>query len=214
MMKKILIVDDHKLIRDAIVQLFKSEEDKQNLKCYSINFAENGMKALELSKSHIYDLIIMDINMPIMDGLEASKLILKETRNRNILILSVADSPEIIKKALKIGVKGYVSKINNTDVLIEASKVIIDGNNYITKEVSDILLDELRSDNNKPFFTKREINIIKMINRQKSTSEIANLLDVSVRTIELDRKSIMKKMNVKNTIGIVMYSIKNNLIEI
>lgn len=214
MEKKILIVDDHKLIRDAVIQIFKSEDEKHKVKCYSIDFAENGIKAVESAKSCIYDLIIMDINMPIMDGLEASKIILKETSNRNILVLSVVDDPEMIKKALKIGVKGYLTKDNNTDILIEAFKEIIAGKNYITKEVSDILLDDLRSSSNGPYFTQREINIIRMIIREKSTSEIANLLDVSVRTVELDRKSIMKKMNVKNTIGIALYSIKNNLIEI
>lgn len=215
MNKSIFLVDDHNVFLDGVKSCIENSEGNYQV----VGCAANGKDAVSFCTNNEVDLIIMDINMPVMNGIEATSEILKNNPDQRILILSMQNEPSIIRKAMEAGARGYLNKAVDFQELFQAIDFVIDTGFYINPEVSEVLIKALTDrkkfveTNDGLTFSRREVEIIKLICDEKSTNDIADDLDVSIRTVEIQRKNLMEKIGVKNVVGIVMYAVKHDLID-
>lgn len=214
---KILIVDDHQLIVNGLKAMLESIDGFD-----IIGEANDGkeaiLKAVELNP----DVIIMDISMPILSGIEASKLILQKRPKIKILALTQHEEGEYILQMINAGAYGYLLKNSRKEEFIEAIYCISRGEKYFSKKISNFLLNNLLQskktniDENKTevSLTKREKEIIQKIAEEMSNQQIADELNISLRTVETHRRNLMQKLNVKNAVSLVKYAVQNQLISL
>ncbi|HJY64358.1 MAG TPA: response regulator transcription factor [Ignavibacteria bacterium] len=215
---KILIVDDHEVVRDGLRNILLSLEN------ISIaGEAGNGEDAIKLYGSVKPDLVIMDISMPGMNGIEATRIIKEKDPDAKILILTMHDNQEYLNQIIRSGAKGFILKNTDKEELLEAVKTVASGENFFSKDISKLIIDNyIRSaketEKNDGFkevpLTKREIEILKLIASGYSNQEIANILYISYNTVDTHRKNIMHKLSIKNTAGLVRYAIEKGLISL
>jgi two-component system, NarL family, response regulator DegU len=212
----IVLADDHVLVRKGIRAMLES--DKQ---IDVIGEASNGLEALETTKNLKPDILVLDIRMPEMNGLEAAARLKQVSPNTKAVILSMHDSEEYVLQALDAGAFGYLLKDTDKAEFLKALKQIHTGSKYFTGAVSNVLANRLL--NTKSFIqktaaedpyhlTRREKEILRMIIDGKNNKDIADSLDKSVRTIETHRFNIMKKMGVTNAIDMVNKAVKENIV--
>ncbi|MBL4657578.1 MAG: response regulator transcription factor [Flavobacteriales bacterium] len=214
----ILLVDDHKIVRDGIRY---SLELSKHLNV-EIEEAETGLEAVTLTKLRRYDVIIMDINMPDMDGVEATKQILKIRKSAKILALSMHEEEFQIISMAKAGARGYILKNTGTEELCKAIQTISKGEKYFSNEVMIKLVGHYYEDlverkpraakSYKGLLTKREVEILKLVANEFTNEEIGKKLFIAKRTVDAHRQNIMNKTGVKNTAGLIKYAMQNNLI--
>lgn len=202
---KVFIADDHEIFRDGVKQLISNEPDME-----VIGTASSGEEALELLKDKPADVVIMDIRMSGMNGLETSRAILKNDANTHILFFSLYDRDDYVVTALEMGASGYILKDTSNKIFLKGIRAVSNGQFYFTGDVTDVLIKkyrELRDVKNSPeissssiqsSLSKREIQILNMIREGKTNKEIAEEYNLSVRTIETHRMNILRKFNVSN----------------
>jgi DNA-binding NarL/FixJ family response regulator len=211
-MKKInvLLVDDHKLIRDGLKSIIKTTKNINVVDEFS-----NGTDAIKFleKEAHTIDVILMDITMPGLSGIDTTEIIKKLHPKINVIALTMHAEEAYIIKMMKAGALGYVLKDSSQEVLIEAIKKVAENEKYYSKEVSMKLITLFLNDviPNDPELSERELEIIKHIAKGSTNRTIAEEVDISDRTVETHRRNIMKKLNVKNTAELIGYSIKNGL---
>lgn len=207
-MIKILIAEDHKILIDGIKALVSLTNDIE-----VIESVLDGKSAVDFCKKNDVDVIVMDINMPYMDGLEASKIILSKNPNQKIVVLTSYSADEMIKEVFRLGVKGFLSKSSAGEYIINAIRKVAKGEYFADSRAIECLVDHVKENvaREEEIFTEKELSIVGFLCEEYSSREMARELSVSIRTIENYKKKIMKKINVKNTIGIVLYAHKNNL---
>ncbi|MEO9968185.1 MAG: response regulator transcription factor [Reichenbachiella sp.] len=211
MKMSILIVDDHKLVRDGFKSILNESKHYR-----VISEACDGEEALSRLKVQPVDIIIMDIKMPKMDGLECIRMIRKANQKVKILVLSMYIDKLYMMKILDAGANGYLSKGNGKTELIEALDCVTIGNSYFEK-----VIIKTESDSETPskmefsangntinILTKREIEVLKLIIAEQSNREIADQLFVSVRTVDGHRRNLLLKAGAKNTVGLVKFGLK------
>lgn len=199
----ILIVDDHKLIRDTWSFILNSDPRFQ-----VIAETDSGEKAIALAESHLPDIILMDINMSPMNGFEATKEIRKLSTDSKIIGVSMHSQPAYAKKMLQMGAMGYITKNSSKEEMINAINEVAQGNKYICQEVKTILSDQILHDNERPdvnLLSQREVEIIDLIKQGQSSKEIAQELNITLKTVEVHRHNILKKLNLKNTAALVNF---------
>ncbi len=207
-MNKILLVDDHKIVRDGIKSALASESSFE-----VVGEASNGIEAVELTKKLSPNLIVMDINMPMMDGVEATKEIRKFNKNVKILILTMLEDEHYVLDALSSGINGYVFKMTGIDDFILSLKIISEGEDYFDSKVTKILLESReKSSVKKNELSSRELEILKLIAQGLTSKEIGEYLFISSHTVQKHRKNIIRKLNLHGTAELVKYSIENNLV--
>ena len=211
---KIIIVDDHKIFREGLKFILSNQKDME-----VIGEASNGKEFLEILNTKKPDFVFIDINMPVMDGLEATKLAMEKFPDLNILALSMHGDEEYYFKMISAGAKGFVLKESDSSELKEAINDILSGKNYFSQEllrniIFKINKKKIDSKNLNDNFTKRELEVLNLICQGLSNDEIADKLHLSHRTIEGHKTNLLKKANVKNTVNLIMYAIKNELVEI
>ncbi len=212
---RIILADDHQLFRDGIKSLLEDVGD-----ITVTGEASNGKELLDMLKGLTPDLIILDITMPDISGIEITKIIADEYPSVNVLILSMHNEEEFIINTLKAGAKGYLPKDIGKTELLQAIYKIHSGSEYFSKNISDTFLKNfihrtkigLEGDN--PVLTPREIEIVKLVSEGFKNQEIADKLFISVRTVDAHKNNIMKKLKLKSTVDIVKFAIKNNLIKL
>jgi DNA-binding NarL/FixJ family response regulator len=209
---KIIIADDHPVCLSG----FKKMLDLPGFEL--IGEATNGKELIDLARNLKPDIIITDIKMPHMDGIEATKQIIKELPSIGIIAMSMIDEYNLIMDMVDAGAKGYLLKSAKAEEIIAAVDAVIKGETYYCKETTSHMVEMLaRSDykaiqeNAKSQFSERELEIIKLIREEYSNKEIANKLKIKKRTVEWHREQILQKLNSKNTAGIVAFAIKNNI---
>ena len=208
----ILLVDDHKLFRDGLVLLL-SHFDKIG----EITQASNGVEMVEFIKNHDIDLVLTDISMPIMNGIEATKEALGYKPNLKVIALTMNDDEEYYYKMIEVGAKGFLLKDSKFDEVKDAIIKVAEGENYFSET---FMYNLLRNIKNKEFIkensllSEREHEILYLICKGYSNQEIADQLFISKRTVDKHRANLLSKTNTKNTASLVMYAIKNNLINI
>ncbi len=202
---KVFIADDHEIFRDGVKQLISNEPDME-----VVGTASSGEEALELLKEKPADVVIMDIRMSGMNGLETSRTILKSDPNTHILFFSLYDRDDYVVTALEMGASGYILKDTSNKIFLKGIRAVSNGQFYFTGDVTDVLIKkyrELKDVKNSPeispssiqsSLSKREIQILNMIREGKTNKEIAEEYNLSVRTIETHRMNILRKFNVSN----------------
>lgn len=210
----LIIADDHEIFRDGLA-LMLSKQDAIVL----VGQARDGKELLQLTAEKKPDVVLTDIKMPLLDGIAATKLLLKENPGLKIIALSMYEEENLIVEMLEAGAKGYLLKNADKKEILEAIHTVHEGNIFYCKHTTARLaslivkskFDPQKRKNNSPF-TEREREIIRLICRQNTAQEIGDLLFLSKRTVEGYRTKILEKMDVKNTAGVVVFALKHNLI--
>lgn len=206
-MKKItiLIADDHQLIRDTWTLILNSDQ-RFNV----VAIAASGEQAIEFSRSTLPDIVLMDINMGDVNGFDATGIIKKISPGSKVIGVSMHCTPVYAKKMLRMGGSGYVTKNSGMEEFIKAILEVQQGKTYICEEVKDILVQqELESDNPKPDIgqlSKRELEVIRFIKNGFSSREIGDQLGITLKTIEVHRYNILKKLTLPNTAALVNFA--------
>lgn len=213
---KILVVDDHKIIRDGIMALLQKVPD------FDIaGEAENGQIALRLVAQIKPDVVIMDVNMPVMDGIEATRKIVENYPEVKVLVLTMTNEQEHIKNMIDAGAKGYILKNSGQEELVSAITTLLEGGNYFSDEVKDAIMQNMvraKTRNDKiagePIpLTRREKDVLNLIVHEFTNYEIADKLFISVRTVDAHRRNLLEKTGARNTAGLVKFAIENKLFE-
>lgn len=199
----ILIVDDHKLIRDTWSFILNSDPRFQ-----VIAETDSGQDAIGLAETNHPDIILMDINMSPMNGFEATKEIRKVSPTSKVIGVSMHSQPAYAKKMLQVGAVGYITKNSSKEEMIGAISEVAQGHKYICNEVKSILSEQILEDSEKPdvnLLSQREVEIIDLIKQGQSSREIAQQLNITLKTVEVHRHNILKKLNLKNTAALVNF---------
>ncbi|MEO0339510.1 MAG: response regulator transcription factor [Bacteroidota bacterium] len=215
---RLAIADDQLLFLKGLKLLLKSFEEIE-----LIIEAHNGQELLDAIAQQEPDVVITDLRMPILDGLEATEQIKALYPNIKILLLSMYDDERLINHMMKVGANGYLLKNEEPEVLRKAIHAVVEKEFYFTDYVSKALLKGMQRKNKevRPWkagdtlsITKREMEVLQLICKQYTSAEIAEELVISIRTVENHRKSLMEKTDVKNTAGLIIFAIRNQLVVI
>ncbi|WP_135078280.1 response regulator transcription factor [Terasakiella sp. SH-1] len=204
---RVLLIDDHPLVLDGIRSRLEDDDLIE-----VIAEGANGEEALALAKEHHPDIVLMDINMPVMNGLEAAERFASDEPDVKVLMLTMHDSREYITRVLKAGAKGYILKDVSSSEMVSAIKAVYEGKTYYSSGVTDILLNE--GGTKEVPLTDREKTILQLLAEGNSNKHVARELDISVRTVETHRRNIKRKLNVKTSAGLVKYAIENGIVEL
>ena len=216
MITKILIADDHGILRQGISSLIEKHADMQ-----VVGEADNGLMAVEMTRKLIPDVVVMDISMPVLNGIEATRQIKNELPNTKVLALSVHTEKEFVLDTLKAGVSGYMLKECVFSDLVNAIKVIIGGQSYLSPQITSMVLNGIMKNGapkvvsgNDVFFTARENQILQLLTEGSSAKQIALELGVSVKTVEAIRRRIMEKTKIDNLADLTKYAIREGLTKV
>ena len=215
---KILIADDHYLIAKLIKMMLITAQEN-----YIVELAKSSTEVFDYLKKHKTDLILLDIDMPEIDGLQVLKKAKIEYPETKILMISNHTEAWIIKRALKLGADGYISKYADSDEILTAIKSILKNENYLCKNTIKSLYLYSNTDKKEVVNThiknalgnlsKRELEVLKLVVEEYSTKEISELLFISTRTVETHRKNILTKLGVKNTLSLIKLFMETNMTE-
>ncbi len=215
--KKITVVlaDDHMIIRDGLRALLERQPDME-----VVAEADNGRTALKHVKELSPDIVIMDIGMRELNGIDATRQIVKKSPGVKILALSMYSDKRFIKGMLKAGASGYMLKDSAFKELIDAIRVIIDDKTYISPSIASIVMDDYldnspeKDGSMRALLTSRELEVLQLLAEGKSTKQIALSLDLSIKTIESHRNKVMQKINVSNIADLTKYAIREGIISL
>jgi DNA-binding NarL/FixJ family response regulator len=205
---KILVVDDHAIVLDGIKSLLAEVENAEIAAT-----ATNASEALNLLRQTKAELVITDINMPGMDGLEFIKTIRSDFPPIKIIVLSLHDEPHFVRTIMKQRVQGYILKNDTSAELVEAVYRVLAGKTFFSSKISQVMMEQINSPFTENLLTEREVEIIKLIAEEKSSKQIADKLFISERTVETHRKNIFRKTATNNIVGLIKFAYANNLIK-
>jgi DNA-binding NarL/FixJ family response regulator len=215
---KIILVDDHQIVRDGIKSLLANSVNIE-----IIDEAENAYELFDLLKKKKPNIILMDISLPSMSGIEIAKILSSDYPRIKILMLSMYTSEDFIFNALKAGVSGYLPKNITREELVLAINEVYKGREYFSKSISDTILKsyinnaKLNSRNSNEgleSLTLREKEILRYVAEGFNNSDIVERLNISIRTVETHKTNIMKKLKLHNIVELVKFAIKNKIIDI
>lgn len=207
---KVLIADDHHLMIDGLKSLLDSVEQVE-----IVGIAHDGLEALKIISRKQVDVVLLDIQMPKMNGFEVAAELKTKHPEIKILMLTMYDKPGFIRELLETGVDGYVLKNTGKEELVEGIQAVMAGERYFSKEVETIFFDSLKkSRDESAFLTAREVEIMKLIARELTSQEIAEQLYLSHFTVDTHRKNIISKLGVKNTAGLIRYAYENGYFDL
>jgi len=207
-MTKIILADDHQMIREGLSALMS---DVDNIEI--VMTASNGKEVLDFLKKQTADLILMDINMPELDGIQATKKIKKLYPKVKVLILSMHNKEGFVKNAIEVGADGYILKNTGKKELLLAIDHIISGNTYFSQEVTHTLISNMRSGNaDGVTLSSKEKDVLEMLSDGFTTTEIAQELVSSQHTIETYRRNLLLKFDAKNVSELIKISMKEGFI--
>ena len=211
------IADDHKILIEGIIAVINTDEFIE-VEGYSLT----GKQVIEWIKSNSADILILDINMPEYDGIEVLKFFKQKKITQKVIILSSYDDVKLVQEMINLGANGFLSKDSAGLHIIEAIHAVYKGDQYFSDAIKNNLLKLYTGKNVKSgvrpestilnSLTPREVEVLKLITNEHSSTEIAGILNISQSTVDTYRKSLLKKTNVKNSIGLAMYAVKNNII--
>tara|TARA_B110000902_G_scaffold149347_1_gene171984 strand:- start:93 stop:752 length:660 start_codon:yes stop_codon:yes gene_type:complete len=211
------VADDHKILIEGIIAVINTDKEIE-IEGYSLT----GKEVIDWSSSNTADILILDINMPHYDGIEVLKLFKLNDINIKVIILSSYDDVKLVQEMINLGASGFLSKDSAAESIIHAIKAVYHGEQYFSETIKNNLLKLFTKKEvkvgNRPestianSLTNRETEVLKLISQEHSSPEIASILKISQSTVETYRKNLLKKTNVKNSVGLVMYAVKNKII--
>ena len=203
---RVLIVDDHPMVAEGIEAILESYDD-----IVVVGTLANGQEAIDRIGTLAPDVILMDLNMPGMNGLSATEIILEKAPETRILILSMHDSPEYISTALSHGARGYVLKDVPTDAIKNAIDRVMAGERYLCTGAEASLPPS--EPHGREALTSREQTILLQLAQGQSNKEVANTLGISVRTVETHRKNIKRTLGISSTAGLTRYAMEHGVLQ-
>jgi DNA-binding NarL/FixJ family response regulator len=215
---RILLADDHEIVRRGLCALLQKHEGWE-----VCGEASNGREALELAARLKPDVAILDIGMPSLNGLATARQMLQDDPNSKIIILTITDSDQVIREALDAGARGFVLKSDAARDLVSAVEALQSKRMFFTPRVNDLVLAGFLEKGHPisrsepptlPILTARENEVTQLLAEGKSSKEVASVLNLSTKTVETHRSNIMRKLGMHSIRDLVVYAIKNNIIQI
>lgn len=214
---RILIADDHEVVRKGLVALLQQQPDWQ-----VCGEASDGREAVDKAQQLKPDVVILDIGMPSLNGLEATRQILKTNPNARILILTLHDSDQVVRDVLNAGARGFLLKSDAARDLVAAVEALRRDKTYFTSKVASMVLEGYLKGSTGPApppvkgnrLTPREREIVQLLAEGKSTKEVAVALGLSVKTAETHRSNIMRKLQLHSVSDLVLYAVRNNIVHV
>ena len=212
-MIQILIADDHQIFLDGLKSLLEGEEGIE-----VIGQARNGRQCLTFLKTEQPDIVLMDINMPEMNGLEATQKVVKEHPDVKVIMLTMHERADYITQMIEAGASGYLLKNSSRADLLNGIRSVAEGGTYYSHEVTQAVMNSLRkkaqqkSKQEAASLTPRETEVLKLIARENTTAEIAEKLFISTHTVESHRKNLLSKLGKKNTAGLAAEAVRLGLV--
>ena len=209
---RILIVDDHGIVREGLKSLLQNQPDME-----VVGEGEDGQVAVELAEQLSPDMVIMDMSMPNLNGIEATHLILKQNPNIKVVILSMHSDRHIVKEILEAGASAYVLKSNLFDEMLRALETVAQGGRYLSPKITDVVVDDYVGKSTQdesaktPKLTSRERQIVQLVAEGKTIKEIARILHISPKTADSKRRQIMNKLGFSSVAGLTKYAIREGL---
>lgn len=200
----LLLIDDHKMIRESWSIILGADA-----RFKIVGETSDVELAVQLAKTHLPDIVLMDINMAPVNGFEATKLLLRDLPDLRIVAISMHSMPAYARRMFQLGARGYVTKNSSKDELVAAILEVKAGNKYICEEIKNIVAQqELEEDSEHPdlnLLSRREIDVVQLIKDGLSSKEIAKRLDISLKTVEVHRYNILRKLKLNNTASLVNF---------
>ena len=206
MKTRVLIVDDHPMVTEGIQAILESYDDID-----VVGTLNNGQDAVDRVNELAPDVILLDLNMPGVSGLNATEMILEVRPETRVLILSMHDSPEYISTALSHGARGYILKDVPTDEIKTAIETVMAGEKYMCTGAKGSL--QPKTSDGRETLTSREQTILLELAQGQSNKDVANTLDISVRTVETHRKNIKRKLGISSTAGLTRYALEHGVLQ-
>ncbi len=207
---QVLLVDDHKIMRDGIKAILRHSDD------FTVMAeAESGAEAVQICKQRRPDIILMDIGLPGLNGIESTTEILRHIPEAKVIILSMYDDEDSVVSAMRSGARAFVLKKASDNDLLDALRTVAKGGSYLSPQVSDRLLQRLRRGDlkSKPVvsaladLSPRELQVLRLVAEGKTSKEIAVMLDLGLQTVRSYRKTMMKKLGVNNVAGLTQVAL-------
>ena len=207
---RILLADDHSVVRHGFRRILDAQEDME-----VVGEVSNGREAVEQAAALQPDLIIMDVTMPELNGIEATRRIAEIVPRARVLALSMHRDPVYVREILRAGARGYLLKDSSEVDLVSAIRAVAQGEGYLSPAVSEAVLSDYRKHVTNPIdlLTSREREVLQLVAEGKTNKEIATGLNLSVYTIEAHRGKIMEKLNLHSVSEMVRFAIRNGLID-
>jgi DNA-binding NarL/FixJ family response regulator len=211
---KVLLADDHKIFLDGLQALLEAQSEVEVLAT-----AENGQVLLDKMKQHPAEVVLLDYNMPGMDGLECTRLLRERHPEAKVLVLSMHNTPGHIQKILKAGAHGYLLKNTGKEELLKAIATVKEGGVYYSAEVTETIMQGLQRKEAQATnyqigsLTEREKEVLILIAEERTSLEIAEELHISKHTVETHRKNLISKLQVRNVSGLVKYAVQQGLVD-
>lgn len=211
---KILIADDHQLFREGLINLLTDSSEIE-----VIAQADNGKETIKKARKFNPDIVIMDIGMPVMNGVEATEILKKELPDIKVIAISMYSDKHFIKGMLEAGASGYLLKNCTYDQLIEAINAVYSGKKYLSDKITEVIIHDYlgKEENipdNDPKLSERESEILKLFAEGKTSREISELLFISVKTVGTHKQHILEKLELKTTTDMVKYALKKGIISL
>jgi DNA-binding NarL/FixJ family response regulator len=209
---KLLIADDHQVVREGLRSMLEKHPDFE-----VVGEASDGQVAVDLAQTLMPDVIIMDVAMPNMDGIDATRQITAQNPEAKIVALTVHPERPFMYEMLRAGAKAYLLKNSGFDELARAIKAVVSGQTYLSPRVASTMVvdfvqpQDRENKEAKNILTPRETEVLQLLAQEKSTREIAAHLRVSVKTVETHRRGIMKKLNINSVAGLTKYAVREGL---
>ena len=209
---RVLLVDDHAIIRQGLSSLLEKQPDIK-----VVGSVEDGRKAGDIVRELSPDLVIMDISMPNLNGIDATRKIVDETGDVKVIALSIHSSRRFVAEMLKAGASGYILKDCLFDELMEAIKTVLRGEIYLSPKITGVVIDDYikrlsaQSQAEGPVLTEREREVLQFLSEGKSTKQIAMQLHVSSKTIESNRRNIMDKLGINSVAELTKYAVREGI---
>jgi len=212
MTTRVLLVDDHAIIRQGLCSLLEKQPDIE-----VVGSVEDGRKAVDIARELAPDLVIMDISMPNLNGIDATRKIVGEMGDVKVIALSIHSSRHFVAEMLKAGASGYILKECLFDELVEAIKTVLNGGTYLSPKITGVVIDDYvkrlstQYQPEGPVLTEREREVLQFLSEGKSTKQIAMQLHVSAKTIESNRRNIMDKLGINSVAELTKYAVREGL---
>lgn len=209
-MIRILLADDHALVRQGFSMILAAQQDMQ-----IVGQAGNGREAVDLAAKLHPDVIVMDVAMPELNGIEATRRIIEDSPRTRVLALSMHKDSVYVREVLRAGARGYLLKDSGDADLVAAVRAVAKGDGYLSPGVSDSVLSDYRRHVTDPLdlLSSREREVLQMIAEGKTNKEIATSLNLSVYTVEAHRGRVMEKLNLHSTSELVRFALRSGLID-
>lgn len=211
---KVFIADDHKILRESLHILLSQQDDIE-----VIGEAAGGLEAFEKIQALRPEIAVLDISLPQLNGLDLAARLAQERPETKIVILTMHKSEEFVKRALSVGVKGYVLKDNALEDLIACIQAVHEGKAFLSQSVTQLVVDEFvknlkeRDSTQSEAISTREREVLQLLAEGKSNKKISETLNLSVKTVETHRANIMRKLGLRNIADLVLYAVRNHIIE-